>query len=680
MNKKIFLMFLFIILSFTGIYAETTQVIGNSVGGINYDFLSNQSYNYLSMGPYQNNLLMLRVVTSQEATCLFGRSPFSLGDFEGRYGTRNEQILNDLEDGINKYYIRCQNNSLVGMVNEVVFSVNIPIEGNIKISEKEPPLKEGQYEIILTTSKESLDTPELKYTLDGITYKQIQLKGSGSSWQGYLIIPRDIGEGVGYFTFKARDLYGGEGTKITGDNLFILDTIKPETVEIINAIGYEGQIKLNWFYNSDVKEFNIYKSENPQAQYTDFYKTSSKNYFTDNNVEKGKTYYYRVAGVDEAGNIGDLSKEVYATSLYSNSSGIQSGLDIKLIGKVDNLISEIDNLVIDIGEINSALNSKGEKEKTLFTDLKLNKEIDNSLLELNAIKRDVVQYKMQDLTENELNNKLSSASLRINIVKKKIPENIAILNEKSINREINEENIQKAFLEYAPTQEPSKKEIQNTLDISKEKRINLTSTYYGVEIIYLDGSKKEITVVKDYLDSQIETLDGFFYIMILPKDIVQKVSDLTIMNSNYEIIKEDPVLSFNSDTKRITYYFNKEVDLDSLGSILISPIQITTATSKVTGNVITNYINKDSLGLIILIVFVGLLLVYFLVLKKGSKIKLSEIILGEIDNIEKLLKENKKEEAKESYLKLKEDYKKLSNKDKERVILEINKLNETLIK
>jgi hypothetical protein len=683
MNKKIiFAISLVMIISFSVIiHGETIPIIGSSVNGIDYNFSSSQSHNYLTIGPYQSDLLMLRVTTPYESTCFFGKTNYSSISevFKGEYGTKHDEILEleDLNEGVNKYYVICKNNSdNYGYVNEIVFSVNLPIEGNIKISEKDPPLKEGQYKITLTTSKICQDTLKLEYTLDEIVYKKISLKSSDDYFYGYLIIPEGIEETVGYFRLSC----GGEETKITGDNLFIVDTIKPETIEIINAVGYQGQIKLNWFYDSELDKFNIYKSENPLVEYTDFYKTSSKNYFTDNDVEKGKTYYYRVAGIDEAGNIADLSKEVYATSLYSNSSFTSSGLDVKLIGKVDNLISEINALIKDTEDITSNLNSE-EKEKSLFEDIKLSKEIEDSVLELSSIKRDAEKYKLQDLTEEELDKKINTFNLRINIIKKKIPENLVIINEKEISREINEENIQKAFLEYSENQEiTDRKEIQNTISISNENKVKITERAYNVEVFYLDGTKKDITIIEDSLDSEIEILDGFFYIIAIPKDIAETVSELEIMNLNYEIIKEDPVLSFNSDTKRVVYYINKEIDLNSLENILVSPIQILNENSKVTGNVISNYISKDSIGLIILVVFVALLILYFLVLKGSSKNKIVEIIIADIKNIEKLIKENKKEEAKQAYSRLKEDYKQLSNKNKEKIVLEITNLNESLLK
>jgi len=106
---------------------------------------------------------------------------------------------------------------------------------------------------------------------------------------------------------------------------------------------------------------------------------SSKDYFYDEDVEKGKTYYYKIAAVDEAGNIGDLSKEVYATALLSNTSE-NTGLNIKLIGKVDNFIIEIDSLIKNIEDIKELLKLKDNKEKQIFESIKLNKELESAIL------------------------------------------------------------------------------------------------------------------------------------------------------------------------------------------------------------------------------------------------------------------------------------------------------------
>ncbi|MCX6750034.1 MAG: hypothetical protein NTZ83_01100, partial [Candidatus Pacearchaeota archaeon] len=548
MKKLIFiilLMVFFINLPFVlGVSPSTITVV--------YDF----SNTYFIDGTvYKTDSIVLRIKTSVETECFYGGgiSPSVL--FDGEYGLTHEAYLKELEEGFHEYYVRCGNSS--NPVMEINFATSIPIYATIGLSE-EPPLREGKYKIDLITSKTSLGVPTLEYSFDELVYKPIFLKGSGESWEGNLIIPESVGETVCSFRFKARDLSGEEGTNIIGDNSFIVDTSKPSAISIINAIGYEGEIKLNWFFDEAIDEFNVYRSEDPQVDYTEFYKVSTKKYFYDNDVEKGKTYYYRVAGVDEAGNIGDLSKEVYATALLSNYSK-ESGLNPSLVGKVDNFITEINSVLENIDGINSLIDLKEEKQKEIFRGIKLDKELEGAISELNSLKRDVESYKLQDLSEEELNKKISSATLRLNIIKKKVPEDITIINEKQVDRVLNEENVQKAFLEYfSETEYDYKKEIAETLKIIEDKKVKITSNFYGLEIMYLDGTKKRITLIEDSINSEVGNLENFYFAIIIPKEITEKASELKIMNLEYNVIKEDPVISFNSDTKEIIYYINKE--------------------------------------------------------------------------------------------------------------------------
>ena len=57
--------------------------------------------------------------------------------------------------------------------------------------------------------------------------------------------------------------------------------------------------------------------------------------------------------------------------------------------------------------------------------------------------------------------------------------------------------------------------------------------------------------------------------LVVPKEIAEKSSEIKIMNLEYSVIKDDPVISFKSDTEKIIYYFNKEISLNSLEDILI---------------------------------------------------------------------------------------------------------------
>ena len=663
MNKKfskiIFFFIITLILSSNFVSSASAFVITT-----NYEFTNSS---FVDSKVYKTDSVVLRIKTNLESECIYGTSYSLSNNFDGEYGLTHEAYLENLEEGFHEYYVRC--GEISNPIMRIGFATSIPIYATIKISE-EPPLKEGKYKINLITSKTSLETPVLEYSFDEVVYKPISLKGDGQSWEGNLIIPSSVGESVCSFRFKAKDLAGEEGTKIVGDSSFIVDSSRPSTISILNAVGYQGQIKLNWYADEKVKEFNIYKSENPQLDYTNFYETTAKDYFYDNDVEKGKTYYYRIAGVDEAGNIGDLSREIYATALLSNSSK-SNGLNPSLIGKVDNYITEINTIIGNVEEIKYLLESNEGKEEEIFREIKLDKEIESAISELNSLKRDAEGYKLQDLSLEELNKKLDSITLRLNIIRKKVPEDVLIKEEREVKREFNEEVLQRALLEYySNTEFDSRKETNEILKLIEEKNIQVTGSIYVLEILYLDGTKKTLTLLKENIDSNLDRQEDLKFILVVPKEIAEKSSEMKMINLEYTVIKDDPVLSFNSDSKTIAYYINKEIASASLEDIIIAPIKIIPKeeNSGITGNSIFESGQEGSFGIIILALFALTLAIYFLKIKKEPSLKPVLTIVEDIKKSKELLKKGDEKEAVELYNDARERYKLLNNKEKEAVM------------
>lgn len=663
MNKKfskiIFFFIITLILSSNFVSSASAFVITT-----NYEFTNSS---FVDSKVYKTDSVVLRIKTNLESECIYGTSYSLSNNFDGEYGLTHEAYLENLEEGFHEYYVRC--GEISNPIMRIGFATSIPIYATIKVSE-EPPLKEGKYKINLITSKTSLETPILEYSFDEVVYKPISLKGDGQSWEGNLIIPSSVGESVCSFRFKAKDLAGEEGTKIVGDSSFIVDSSRPSTISILNAVGYQGQIKLNWYADEKVKEFNIYKSENPQLDYTNFYETTAKDYFYDNDVEKGKTYYYRIAGVDEAGNIGDLSREIYATALLSNSSK-SNGLNPSLIGKVDNYITEINTIIGNVEEIKYLLESNEGKEEEIFREIKLDKEIESAISELNSLKRDAEGYKLQDLSLEELNKKLDSITLRLNIIRKKVPEDVLIKEEREVKREFNEEVLQRALLEYySNTEFDSRKETNEILKLIEEKNIQVTGSIYVLEILYLDGTKKTLTLLKENIDSNLDRQEDLKFILVVPKEIAEKSSEMKMINLEYTVIKDDPVLSFNSDSKTIAYYINKEIASASLEDIIIAPIKIIPKeeNSGITGNSIFESGQEGSFGIIILALFALTLAIYFLKIKKEPSLKPVLTIVEDIKKSKELLKKGDEKEAVELYNDARERYKLLNNKEKEAVM------------
>ena len=123
--------------------------------------------------------------------------------------------------------------------------------------------------------------------------------------------------------------------------------------------------------------------------------------------------------------------------------------------------------------------------------------------------------------------------------------------------------------------------------------------------------------------------------------------------------------------------------LDSLEGILVAPIKLsysTTPDSSITGNSILNSATKGSWGIVILVIFALVLIIYFLRLKNESSIK---PVLAIIENIKKskdLLRNGKEAEAKELYGKVKEEYKLLPEKERNLVMKSVKEMNEEISK
>lgn len=675
--KKIILILAFIL---TFSLVEALLIIPSNPPkiGIEYNFTENDTkYDDI----YLTSTISLEVTTPDETDCYYTKIEGAIpgSSFENNWGTLHKQEIANLKSGIHKYYIRCGDVS--SPVHNLTFKTDSLVYGEIEIS-KEPPLKEGTYELTLKTSKPVTNTPKLDFSFDGISYKPIVLlHESENIWKGYLIIERNLGKVTGSFKFEAEDFYEVKGNELKGDIIFLVDTNKPPIVSTIKSIGDVGQIKLKWFYEDDFEEFNIYRSQDPNIGPIDFYESTTEKEFVDNNVEKGKTYYYRISAVDKAENIGDLSIEISATAL-TESSSTQTGLRIDLRGKVENFINEIDFTINLINSIKSSISLKEEKERELFSFLEFDEELDDSKAELNSLKRDVESYKTQDLTKEELDNRINSASLKLNIIRKNVPENILISGERDYSSSINEENIQEAILLYNPLMEEKdyRKSIFLTKEMIKDMNIKISTVICSVDISYLDGTKKQFTIVEHSIDSILEKSEDTFLILSIPRNVADKTTELNLKNIDYEIIKED-VLLFYSDTKKISYYSNKKVDFEDIEELKPIPIKINTieeGESLISGAFLLDYPKKTSYGIIIVIVFFMLLGTYLIYSSRNKNSEKIAPLLEKIENIKKLKKEENLNRIRLIYKSLKEDYKTLNKRQKKIISKKINELREII--
>jgi hypothetical protein len=678
MIKKLFFLLL-ILISINGIYAVDQSV------SINYD--SNNDLYYEELIDFSS--VLLKINTEFDSFCKYSISPGNNyldleSNFDLSAGKLHEKSFSNLGDGIYRYYIKCSNNSLIEPPQLTVsLRVNSLVTGAIILSE-EDPLNEGKVEVTLTTSKIVSGTPNLEYSFDSIVYNDLPLFGSDKNWRGYLVIPKEVGESSLSFKFLANDLEGRQGNQLTSGSVFFVDTDKPGIVYDIEAIGYDGEIRLEWIYNEDYEEFNIYKSTSPNPEYIDFFKSVDKLSYEDKLVEKGKTYYYRISAVDEAGNEGSLSEEIYAVALL-NDKVSETELSLELIGFVDGILLEIEDLKNQANEIKDDLLDSSEKELDLIEKMGLNKELENLISEIGALEKEVERYKLQDLSESELNKKLDSAEVKIEIIRNSLPEKLEILKEDSIEEEITKLDLETIIL--TTNSEVTKREKEKILDQSfksiQDSNLNIRSFFYDVRVSYLNGDNNEFSIVDKKISAELERGENRNFIEIISKQLISNLGEVSFVNSNNEEIG-DNLVSFQTDIKSLTYYFNEKKSFDLMKESKLIFLEVEESEEKIdnslTGYSILNSDYKSYFGLSLGLLFLFFIGGYLFYMRKNNPSEPELKIFERIKKGKKLIEDNKLNDSFGIYNSINIEYKQLNKKSKSKVYPKIiNYHNKLLI-
>ncbi|MCW8965912.1 MAG: hypothetical protein OQK82_04380 [Candidatus Pacearchaeota archaeon] len=631
--------------------------------------------------------ILLKVETSEDATCKYStqNKPYSYmeSNFDSTGRIIHREIFTDLDDGVYKYYVRCKNSGHLGdeSVLEVSIGVNLLVSGSISLSEDEP-LKEGKYDVTLLTSKYVSDVPILSYSYDGVNYNPVALSGSGKNFKGYLVVDEDFEEGFVSFDFSAVDLEGRVGDKIDSGAVFEVDTVSPVKVNAFFAEGYEDYVKLEWYFEEDYDFFRIYRSEDSNPDYTDFYKSEDDESFADTLVDEGETYYYRIAAVDDAGNEGVMSDVVSATVLFDEDDVGDLSLSANLVSVVNNFLVEIDSVLSEVALIERSLTSKNEREVYLFSLLGLDEKLSDVKSELNSLRNDVEKYKMQDLSSDELNKKIDSSELKLAIIRKKIPEDITILDSVLDEKEIYEDIIYNLVYDFKPliSERLADKSVKESLRLADEKGLSIYSDFYLVEVLYADGMNSKFSVVDRRLDSQFERGENYYFVETVSKD-VGSTSEIVFNNLNYDIV-DDFVVSFGTDTKAVSYFVKGNVDVNILKESRIGFVYLMSEDDEVG---ITGYFLIDSsFGkfagfFLVVIVVVGIFVFYFFYKKKNN---FSELYFQTVNNVNEgleILKSGDDKKAESIYAVARRNYLKLSNDEKKSVYGKVESLRRDIL-
>jgi hypothetical protein len=644
----------------------------------NYEFNNSKSMAYSNI--IKDDSIVMNVYTNvQSLSCKYsgvaGLDYNSMdGTFDFSYLSLHKKSFSYLEEGIHSYYVKCRDeNGTIGSESEVVFSIINPVKAHVIMS-KSSPVNSGLLEITLKTTKQLSQKPVLSYSFDGTKYESIPLTGSNDFWEGYIIIPNNIGEVIGSFKFRGIDLDGIVGEEITEGELFLVDTKIPEIITEIDAESRDKDVFIEWRFNEEFSYFNIYRSKFPNVDYADFYKKIDKKEYRDNDVEEGRAYYYRVAAVDKAGNEGPLSYEISTVALRAdNELNVEEGegLDYELLGIIDSFLYDLESVRKDIiaARDNMANNNEYSLEIDVFD---LVSASDSSLKEIEKLEEEVNGFKNQKITKTELEKKITNSRSKMNVIKKNSPESLSLVSSSEYSSNYNEDLMRELLLSLNYDIGDLNSIIKKSIEVMDNSAFNYKVDMRNIDIYYMDGTKFEKTLIIKELTS---FSDNGSIVEFIPKAIADSVSDVKFEDSRYSVLKEDSIVSFPKDIGKIIYSINSKADIESVkqGSTFFM-IERESEKDNITGlSIFDGGVNKKlilpAFGLFIIGIF---LFVFYKSKNQKNNINLLDEIADKLSESKIYVETKNILELDRIYSELKELYKSLDNKNKSEVYAKLN--------
>jgi len=582
----------------------------------------------------------LKITVNENAECRYEDDDDDfddMDDFDTITGDTFITSLSELDDDTYTYYIKCKDQ--VGNIAEksIEFVVEIPPKAEI-ILEKESPLPKGTFELTLIPSKKLRSVPELsyKFTDDDTFTRDINLIKDGNYYKGYIIIEDQKTTRSGVFSFRGYDLNGNEGTEITKGAIFLVDTIAPPVPESVQAIATDDGIKLEWYYDDEKpSHFNIYRSMSQGLSYIDYYKSTTSNSYLDEDIEINQLYYYRIAAVDKAGNIGKLSKEinVYAKSGTTVSSPVtnKNPPSSQTRDWKEKTEQDVDSLLIDLEWAENNLKEQSTKE-SIVDKLSLVKQVLDAISDIEKLKSQLQAINIVEISDTDLREMLSKADALVARTKKTTPQKVEIIKSTDVIQATTESDVELAVSEYV-TGNFSEKQIKDytkkMVKVNKNVRVETVIKTFRIE--YLDNSdENRVYVEKTFSYENPEQLNNVIVIEIIPKTVAGDVSSIDIKNPDYTVVNPDPVimwqypkLSFDKESHSYVLLSddNSESAKTTKTIVLIYPKDIIKESSVITG--FTTFFSKvkekgiEVLGVILgILVILGLAMYYLVVINE----------------------------------------------------------------
>ena len=560
-------------------------------------------------GTVTDSPVLLTATTDEIANCRYDTQPNPYDEMTAHFpqDASLTHVANlSLAEGTNTYYATCQDAlGNTGQPTGTTFTLLQPPTAAITVEGKNPH-KAGSYQLTLTVSRPLQQVPTLTLTYQGGTSATLALTQlSPLTYEGDVIVADDAGEQVGSFQFSGTDTRGVTGTRITDGDLFVVDTVKPLQVQAFKAVNGSGYVNLTWFDDQPNVVYNIYRSTEPGVSYTDLLTSVSGQSYEDYDVKEAVTYYYRLAADDDAGNVGDLSNEEYASPAAATYQEQAAGalLDPVLQVGLDTRLNALETKLLDIQRALGDLQAETDKERSaLIASLDLINKTDAGRQTLTTAKGKLEALRTLSLTRDEFNARITAIQDDVDAALAATPTAVAVANKADYDEANGPDAITAAASHALGGQTLSATDRATYEDhaTSLQQNIKVSVAIIQGNVTYADGLIQPYTVVEKRLLATDQQSD-VIAIETIPKSFAQHAADIIFLGQQPVILEQDPVVQYSFDTltdTTVQYAVKGTIDLPvARGSSMIllpKPSAATTA-SATTGN--ENTTSPDGNGL-----------------------------------------------------------------------------------
>ncbi len=578
----------------------------------------------------------ITITVNEEANCRASMDNKSYSEMSKHFVENNGKFvlkLVDLEDGNYRFFIKCKDRVGNIKVSELNFTVNLPITASIYIDTNTDEeghyfLPEGRKKLRLKLSKPVENVPTLYYKFeDGIKH-DVALTGSGRNWYGYVIIEPKMNDKIAVFHAS----YENELIGIKKGQMFVVDSESPPPPLSIVAKETATGVLLEWYYKGeDIDFFKIYKSTKPELSFFDFYRETTRTSFVDKDTEHGMTYYYSVSAVDLAGNEGQISETTKITLGMPEKA--PEKINPKVIARINQTIDKLKTLQLDLESARHNLKDTDKlKLNELISDFALLSEIEARIKQTDQFIKQLEQSK--SATEQDVEKLTINIDNFIEETKKSAANAVVYDGSAETLQSLANDGLEKLVLRYSELAQLSSEELpvlkKKAAQLSELIRVSVSADRFTITL--LDGRKEQVTKIEKRVSySGTEKLKQLKLVEFIPKEAASSSQKLKFKTLNYEVIEQDPVISWNInelgyEDVSIVYYIKNGVTEDILQrtTTVVIPTTLPQAqqTEKMTGFAVSEQFSGVSIHTLLLslgiLIAVSLAVYYFFFTKPAS--------------------------------------------------------------